>query len=105
MAGAAGEYETPFAWVRAGEPVADTFGEEHAADEQLGTLWGVAEDVAAVRETRDGVERQFTTATIRLRNYPDVVAGDQLRDLADGELWDVLTVVAGDNEIACEVER
>ena len=102
----AGEFPTPYNRVRAGVPVADEFGEETAAALELGPLWGVTEDVLASRERRDASERQFTSATIRLRNEPDVVAGDQLRDLSTGEVWDVLTVVVDtEDELRCEVEQ
>ena len=53
----------------------------------------------------EGIRAATHSATIRIRNYPDVVAGDVLREVGEGVEWKVLTVTAGENEISCEVER
>jgi hypothetical protein len=84
----------------------DGFGQRpQGAFESKGHLWCAVEDIAANRETRKESERQVTTATIRIRNYPGVKAGDQLRDAILGQTWDVRSAVELDNETVCEVER
>lgn len=101
----AGDYRDRVQWLQRAKG-ADTFGDRRAGDTYTpeGYLWGVIEDVSANREERKGANVQVTSATVRLRNYPAVVAGDRLQDL-DGNVWTVKTVAAGDNEVTCDVEQ
>lgn len=100
----AGDYRTRLTWLRTTLGTPDGFGQKPEETTALGSLWCAVEDVVANRESRKESERQITTATIRVRNYPDVRPGDQLRDDGESTTWTVLTAVAGDNETLCEVE-
>lgn len=102
---AAGEYTTLFTWLRRKQGEPDTFGEKAEEFEHLGNLWGVAEDLAAGRVTQKASERQETSATIRLRNYPAVKPLDVLRDAGGGDEWEIETAIAGENEMVCEVRQ
>jgi len=102
---AAGEYDTRLEWFKKTQGGVDEFGQRH--DEfypSQGYLWGAVEAAAAGRSSEMESERQETTATVRLRNFPAVAAGDRLRD-RDGNEWTIETVLAGDNEVVCEVVR
>jgi head-tail adaptor len=101
----AGDYPTRFTWKRRQQGAPDTFGEKPDEYPVLGTLWGAVENLGAARVTEKASERQETTATIRLRNYPAVKPLDVLRDMGTGDEWEVETAVAGDNEIVCEVKQ
>jgi hypothetical protein len=102
---AAGEYTTRFTWLRRKQGVPDTFGAKPEEFDILGSLWGVAEALGAARVSEKASERQETTATIRLRNYPDVKPLDVLRDAGEGDEWEIETAIAGDNEMVCEVSQ
>lgn len=103
---AAGGYNTRLAWLKQQTGPPDPFGQKPKSNAQLdGYLWGAVEDVAGARETRKESERLVVSAVIRLRNYPRVRPGDQLRDDGTGDTWAVLTAVRLDNETYCEVER
>lgn len=102
---AAGKYSTRFAWLKAVNGPPDSFGERgEPSTVAAGFLWGELADVGATRSTELESERQLTTGTIRIRNYPAIAAGDQLRDAGLGTLWLVRSVVTGDNERICTVE-
>lgn len=103
---AAGQYVDRVEWLKRTKGVPDSFGDRKPTDTypSQGYLWAAIEDVAANRSTEKESERQLTSGTVRIRNYPAVVAGDRLVD-GDGQTWTVKTVIAGDNEISCEVER
>lgn len=100
----AGDYQTRLQWMKRTKSTADGYGDRKATDiyPSQGWLWCAIEDVAANRESRKEGERQVTSANVRLRNYPAIVAGDRL---AGEHVWTVLTVTEGDNETICEVER
>lgn len=102
---AAGKYPTRFEWRRKTAGTPDTFGQKPKEHENLGSLWGAVEDLAANRTTEKESERQLTSATIRLRNYPEVAPGDLLREAGSGVEWSVRTAIEGDNEIECEAEH
>ena len=57
------------------------------------------------RESAKESTHQVLSATIRVRNYPAVVAGDRLRDVRWDETWTINHVVPGDNEQVCDVTR
>lgn len=101
---AAGGYPERFRWLRRQRAAGGTSATGQKTDTftAFGHLWGVTDDVVGGRASAKESERQVTTATVRLRNYPDVRAGDRL-DSA-GTVWTVLHVVAGANEILCDVE-
>lgn len=101
---AAGDYPTLFTWLRHSQGDPDEFGQKPDEYAQVGSLWGVLETVDANRETALESERQQYAAQIRVRNYPAIVPGDLLREVGSGDEWTVLTVTAGDNEMAIEVE-
>lgn len=101
----AGEYDSRLAWLRKSPGEIDAFGQRFPGNPFLGHLWGVVEDVAASRETVNGSSRMVTSAMIRVRNYPALVAGDQLRDEGLGDVWTVSVVWRGDDEVLCEVSR
>jgi head-tail adaptor len=101
----AGDYNTRLEWLRKSKGSRDSFGQREDPYTPAGYLWGAVEDVAAGRTTEKQSEKQLTSATIRIRNFPDVAAGDKLREVASGAEWEVLTVVDGDNEIEIEAER
>lgn len=103
---AAGSYNTRLAWLKLVTGPPDGFGQKPRTNTtQDGYLWGAVEDPAGARETRKESERVVVSAVIRLRNYPPVRPGDQLRDDGRGDTWTVLTAVRLDNEVYCEVER
>ncbi|MDY3558120.1 head-tail adaptor protein [Gemmata sp. JC673] len=101
----AGDYRDRVQWLQRVKGK-DGFGDRRAGDTwtDAGALWAAIEDVIANREGVKESEKQKTSATVRLRNYPGVVAGDKLQDL-DGNVWLVKTAVNGDNELTCDVER
>jgi hypothetical protein len=101
---AAGAYSDRLTWLKLTAGPADGFGQKPKVYDSQGLLWGVVEDVAGGRETRKESERMVVSAVIRLRNYPAVAPGDQLRD-GRGDVWTLLTAVKLDNEVYCEVER
>jgi head-tail adaptor len=102
---AAGEYIDRLEWLQrstAGRTL-DGFGQASDPFASQGFLWGVVEDLRGGRVTEQASEHDETTATIRLRNSPAVVAGDRLVDLGRGEAWRVLSVTRGVNEVLCGV--
>ncbi|VTR95238.1 : Phage_H_T_join [Gemmata massiliana] len=101
---AAGAYRYRLEWLQRTKGAPTSFGERQDTFPSQGHLWCAVEDVAGNRDTQKESERQLTTATVRARNYPAVVAGDRLVD-ADANTWTVKTAVEGDNEMVLEVER
>lgn len=101
----AGDYATRLEWLRRTPGAKTPAGERPATYPSAGHLWAAVEDLVGSRETAQESERQLTTATVRLRNYPGVQPGDRLRDAGLGHLWTVGHVVRGDNELVCEVTR
>jgi hypothetical protein len=115
---AAAKYRTRLEWFKRVLGTPDAFGDKPGAKRSRdkndtypsqGFLWGSIEDASGGRQTEKESERQVTTATIKLRNRPGVVAGDQLRDAARNEVWTIRTVTqsydADPNETVCEVDR
>jgi head-tail adaptor len=100
---AAGEYVDRLDWGQRTKGTPDSFGQAVYTFPTQGFLWGVVEEVAGLRVTEMESEKQQTTATIRLRNYPAVAAGDRLTD-GLGRVWRILSAVRGDVEVLCEVE-
>jgi hypothetical protein len=100
----AGTYRDRVEWLQKTKGVPDTFGDRKPTFTypSQGFLWAVVEDVAGGRESRLEAKRQVSTANVRLRNYPAVVAGDRLSAVLG--TMTVLSVVGGDNEVTCEVE-
>lgn len=101
----AGDYSTRLEWLKRGPGNPDTFGQREETWIPQGYLWGAVENVVAARVTESESEKQETSATIRLRNYPAVGPGDKLREVGSGAEWTVETAVEGENEIECEVSR
>ena len=101
----AGGYRDRLEWLKQTKGTASGFGEKPSTYPSQGFLWCAVEDVAAGRVTEKESERQQTTATVRIRNYPAVAPGDRLHDVGRGELWTVRTVARGDNETRAEVDR
>jgi head-tail adaptor len=101
----AGEYRTRLEWLQRTPGTPDGFGQRADTYPSQGYLWGAVEDLVGGRETAKESERQVTTATVRLRNYPAVVAGDRLLDVGLDTTWTVEHAVRGDNELVCEVSR
>ncbi|VTU02778.1 unnamed protein product [Gemmataceae bacterium] len=101
----AGRYADRLNWLKHQTKPADGFGQKGKGYAHEGYLWGAVEDVAGGRESRKESERQVVAGVVRLRNYPAVAPGDQLRDEGRGDTWTVLTAVKLDNEVYCEVER
>lgn len=96
----AGEYPDRLEHKRRRVAGRDGFGQTVDVFDSRGFLWGAVENIQGNRAgTKEG-ERDRYTATVRLRNYPAVVAGDQLAGLT---VWTVESVVSGDNETICEV--
>lgn len=83
----------------------DRVGQATDAFVSQGYLWSAIEIVTGGRVTELASERQQTTATIRIRNYPAVLAGDKLVDQGHGDTWKVLSAARGSDEVLCEVER
>lgn len=104
MAGA-GEYDTPLEWRKRAGRTADGFGQPADQFTGQGTLWAAVEDLVGGRASGKESEGQQTTATVRLRNYPGVAAGDRLYDAGRGELWTVDHVARDVNELRCGVSR
>ena len=101
---AAGGYNTRLEWLQRTAGTPDGYGQRRDTYPSQGYLWCALEDVAGNRTVEKESEKQVTSATVRIRNYPAVVPGDRLGD-ADGGIWTVKTAVAGDNETLCEVEQ
>lgn len=98
----AGDYHDRLEWRKRVPGGRDSFGQPVDTYPSKGFLWGVVENVQGNRTGEKEQQREQLSATIRLRNYPAVKAGDQLAD-GDGGVWTVGSVVAGDNETTCEV--
>lgn len=101
---AAGGYTDRVEWLQRTKGVPDSFGDRKPTltYPSQGFLWAAVEDVAAGQESRLEAKRQVNTASVRVRNYPGVVAGDRLSAVLG--TFTVLTVVQAENEITCEVE-
>lgn len=106
MMAAAGEYDVRVEWFKKTPGGVDSFGARlDAVVESQGYLWGAIDDRAVARVTEKESNRQLFTATIRLRNYPEVGPGDTLREAGTGIEWTVLTAQELDDEVACEAEH
>lgn len=101
---AAGQYSTRFEWFQFALGEADSFGQRADSFNSQGFLWGALEDVATGEAEKLTRQTATLTATIRLRNYPELAARDALDD-ADGTRWFVHAVRYGENETVCEVEE
>lgn len=103
----AGDYSTRLEWLsRVTDATPDPFGQRPLTFQSAGYLWCAVEDLNPTRPTEKESEAQKTTATIRIRNYPAVMAGDRLYDAAEDDTWTIKTAHAtDDNETICEVER
>ncbi len=100
----AGEYAIPFTWQKRTPAAKDGFGARPDTFPPQGTLWGALDDANGGRGTAKESERAEVSATVRLRNYPGVVAGDRLVDDL-GDVWTVESAVRGDNELRLDVAR
>lgn len=101
----AGGYPTRFDWQRRTQGAADSFGQKvdqfaHAAD-----VWGAVDDPSGGRTTRKESEGAEVLATVRVRGYPPVAAGDRLVEYGLGYTWSVLSAVRGPNEQVLDVKR
>ena len=110
MAGA-GEYDARLEWRRKAAGAKDTFGErpQTAAPvltsyDVLGHLWAAVEGLSAGEESRLDAKRQVTRATVRVRNWPAVRPRDELYDPEWDQVWRVVSVRRGDNELVADVE-
>jgi len=103
----AGDYCIRLEWLkRIPDAQPDSFGQRPRTHESAGYLWCAIDEATANRETEKESEGQKTSATVRIRNYPAIVAGDRLYDAAEDDTWEVKTARAtDDNETVCEVER
>lgn len=103
----AGDYSTRLEWLkRLPHAKPDTFGQRPRTHESAGYLWCAVDDPTSNRESEKESEGQKTSATVRIRNYPAVLAGDRLSDPNEGHMWEVMTARAtDDNETVCEVQR
>ncbi|HEX4608855.1 MAG TPA: head-tail adaptor protein, partial [Urbifossiella sp.] len=75
----AGEYPWRFEWLKKSAGTPDGFGQPSDSFPSQGTLWGALEGLSGSRTGSKESERQDVSATIRLRNYPAIAAGDRLR--------------------------
>lgn len=98
----AGDYRDRLEWLKRTRATKDGFGAPVETYPSQGYLWCAVEEVTANRESVKDAQRQVTTATIRVRNFPAIGPGDRLS--GGGFVWSVLTAVAGDNETTCEVD-
>lgn len=108
MATGAGEYRERLTWLRRVKAPAGTrdgFGQRADQFAEVGPLWAAVEGQSGLRTTSKESEGDQVTATVRVRQYPAIVAGDRLRSVRWGDVWTVESVVRGDNELSLEVTR
>lgn len=103
----AGRYDHPFAWMKrtAQGGGKDSFGQPADSFASQGTLWGSLDDLSGGRASAKESDGTKVTATVKVQNYPAVVAGDRLVDGQWSETWTVDSVARGDNELVLDVSR
>ncbi len=99
----AGAFIDRLEWLKRSQGAGDGFGQKADSFASQGHLWCAVEDVSGNRAGAKGSDRQQLAATVRVRNYPELVAGDRLRDAVRDQTWTIKSVVWGDNETVCQV--
>lgn len=103
--GAAGDYAERLNWQRRTPGTPDSFGQRPDTFPSVADLWAAIEDSSGGRSSSKESEHQVITATIRVRQYPAIKAGDRLVSYRWGDVWTVDHVVRGENELLLEATR
>jgi head-tail adaptor len=88
-------------WLKATR-LPNTLGQPEESFALNGYLWCQVESNQGRKQEDYGAERTGITATIRIRNYPEITALDRLESVEWGDLWVIESIGRGDNELIAD---
>ncbi len=95
----AGDYNTRFQWLKCVRTPDNVTGAKPKTFTDNGYLWGSVSWETAQLGNEFGAPRDQVTATIRVRNWPTVVASDRLVDTSTDDTYVLDGVRKGNNEL------